>query len=207
MSARKIMNRSIILTLIMTLLMSMSTVAMAAENSSPVPAEDSEVWNMNMDINDEDYEVEKPNTDPGVAQPMKDGYYIWKVTKKEVVGHPYGAWRNGPSGAGPANLTLNNSSGVNLSVSNTISGSYTSKGAIASSLGVTIGVSKTYSASYSVKVPSGKRYQIKYRPQYRKVKVVQTKYYRLDGTNHKTSDTKTSYVKIFENWDYKWVEL
>lgn len=69
---------------------------------------------------------------------------------------------------------------------------------------VTIGVSKTYSASYSVTVPSGKKYQITYRPQFRKVKVVQTKYYRMDGYDTKTTDTKISYVKIFENWDYDW---
>lgn len=191
--------------LIVTLTMSITTVAMATDEY--MPALDSEIWNMDMDINEDEYDIEETTLDSNAIQPMSDGYYIWKVTSKTVVSHPYGSWRNGPSGKGPAKLTLSNSSGVNLSVTNTISGSYTSKATIANALGVTIGVSKTYSASYSVTVPSGKKYQITYRPQFRKVKVVQTKYYRMDGYDTKTSDTKVSYVKIFENWDYNWKEL
>ncbi len=113
----------------------------------------------------------------------------------------------GPSGKGPGTITLSNAKGYNFNVTNTISGSYTSVGAIASSLGVTIGKSKTYSTSYSVKVPNGKRYQIIYRPQFKVYKVIETEYYRIDGYDTKTGRTKTSYVSVFSNWDYSWKSI
>ena len=64
----------------------------------------------------------------------------------------------GTAGAGPGTVTVNKTD----TVTNTISGSYTSTGDISASLGVTIGKSQSYSVRYSLPVPSGKTYQIKY---------------------------------------------
>lgn len=193
---------SLLLALILVFLMSLGVMADVAE---PVDDSNNEILDMNMML-DEQASIYDNVASSGI--PLRtDGRYIWKVTSKTTVGHPYGSWRNGPSGKGPSTLSLTNSSGCNLSVSNTISGSYTSVADISNALNVSIGVSIEHSASYSVKPPKGKRYQIIYRPQYKKVKVIQTKYYRIDGYDTKTSDTKVSYVKIFENWDYSWKEI
>lgn len=135
------------------------------------------------------------------------GYYFWKVTSKKVTGYPYGNWRRGPSGRGPGTIAINNSKGYNRSVANTITGSYTNVKSIAVALGVTIGESEKRSISYSLKVPSGKRYQILYRPQFKKYKVVETRFLRVDGSTSKTSETKTSYVNVFSNWDFSWKEI
>lgn len=162
----------------------------------PEPASDSEVWHENPGEDNTEY------IDESDIQTRTDGCYYWKVTSKSS--YPYGNWRYGPSGKGPATLSFTNSSSYSRSVTNTISGSYTSKSAIASSLGVTIGTAKTYSASYSVSVPKGKKYQIKYRPQFKRYKVVQTQYYKIDGYSSKTKKTKTCYVNVFSNWDYSW---
>lgn len=121
---------------------------------------------------------------------QSDGHYYWRVTSKSIVGYPYGKWRKGPSGKGPATISLTNSKGYNFNVTNTISGSYTSVGAIAGSLGIAIGKSKTYSASYSVKVPKKKKYQIIYRPQFKRYKIVQTQFYKIDGNSVKTKSKK-----------------
>ena len=129
------------------------------------------------------------------------------MTSKKVVGYPNGKWRKGPSCKGPGTLSLTNSKQYNYSVTNTISGTYTSTLAIAASLGVTIGKAKEYSVSYSVNVPKNKRWQIIYRPQFKKYKVVQTQFYRIDGYSTKTSKTKTCYVQVFSNWDYSWKRL
>lgn len=169
----------------------------ASDNIHP----ESEVNNLNLEIDDREY------TEDSGVQPCTDGRYVWKVTSKTTVSYPYGSYRNGPSGKGPGIVSLTNSNTTNRSVTNTISGSYTSVGTIASSLGVTIGKSKTYSASYSINVPSGKRYQIIFRPQYKRIKVVQTQYYKIDGYETKTGQTKTSYVNVFQNWDYSWKQL
>lgn len=174
-------------------LVTVPTAAMAA--SAPTPAPDSEVRH-------EDLSIQPANP---LFEDRTDGFYYWRVTSKTVVGYPYGGWRNGPSGRGPATISIGkaSSSSYDFSVTNTITGSYTSAWSIAQALGVTIGKSKTYSVSYSLNVPRGKKYQIRYRPQFKKYKVVQTQYYKIDGKAHKTG-TKTSYVKVFSNWDYSW---
>lgn len=136
-----------------------------------------------------------------------NGYYFWKVTSKTVAGHPYGNWRRGPSGRGPGTIAINNSKGYNRYVANTITGSYTNVNSIAVALGVTIGKSEERSIGYSLKVPSGKRYQILYRPQFKKYKVVETRFLRIDGSTSKTSETKISYVNVFSNWDFSWKEI
>ncbi|HHW95439.1 MAG TPA: hypothetical protein GX736_05900 [Mogibacterium sp.] len=168
----------------------------------PTPALDSDVINEDLTIGDLT-EDELGNSEETRA----DGHYYWKVTSKKVASYPYGGWRKGPSGKGPAKISLTNSQGYNYSVTNTISGSYTSVATIESALNVTIGKAKTYSASYSVNVPKGNRYQIIYRPQFKRYKVVQTQYYRIDGYSTKTGKTKTCYVKIFSNWDYSWNKI
>lgn len=136
-----------------------------------------------------------------------NGYYFWKVTSKTVTGYPYGNWRRGPSGRGPGTIAINNSKGYDRRVTNTITGSYTNVNSIAVALGVTIGEAEKRSISYSLKVPSGKRYQILYRPQFKKYKVVETRFLRIDGSTSKTSETKTSYVNVFSNWDFSWREI
>jgi len=174
--------------------------AFASEEKLPVHP-DSEVNHIDLGEDNNEY------IDSADIQLRTDGYYYWKVESKKLISYNYGGWRNGPSGKGPGTVTLSNSSGVNRSVTNTISGSYTKVSDISASLGVTIGVSKTYTTSYSVTVPSGKRYQIIYRPRYKYYKIVQRKYYKIDGHSSKTSNTKTCYVKVFANWDYSWKKL
>lgn len=190
----------IMATITLSFIMALPTTAMAADGTQEL-ATDSEVWNVDLSEDTTEYK------DTTEIQPRTDGYYYWSVTSKSVVSNPYGDWRTGPSGKGPATLSFTNSSTYSRSVTNTISGSYTSVSTIASSLGVTIGTAKTYSASYSVSVPSGKRYQIKYRPQFKRYKVVQTQYYKIDGYSSKTGSTKTCYVNVFSNWDYSWTNI
>ncbi len=131
-----------------------------------------------------------------------DGYTYWVVASQTPISHPFGSWRLGPRGLGPATLTLNNSSGYNISVTNTISGSYTSVADISASLRVSINVSIVHSCSYSVSPPSGVRWRIIYRPQYTRYKIVQKEYYRIDGQSSPTGNTKTCYVNVFLAWDY-----
>ena len=179
------------------IIIALPTTAMAKDGEKELN-EDSEVWNVNLSEDTTEY------IDTTGVQPYSDGYYYWKVTSKSVISKPYGGWRYGSSGRGPATLAFTNSSTYSRSVTNTISGSYTSVSTIASSLGVTIGKAKTYSALYSVDIPKGKKYQIKYRPQFKRYKVVQTQYYRIDGHDSKTGSSKTCYVNVFSNWDYSW---
>lgn len=77
-------------------------------------------------------------------QPQTDGYYYWKVDSKTNQGTTYGSWRLGPQGAGPGTVSVNKTD----TVTNTISGSYTSVGDISASLGATIGKSQSYSVQY-----------------------------------------------------------
>jgi hypothetical protein len=160
------------------------TDVMAAEPSH----KDSEVKHAN---------IMTDNTEYGI-QPHTDGYYYWAVESKTNQGTVYGSWRLGPQGAGPGNVTVNKTD----TVTNTISGSYTSVGDISASLGVSIGKSQSYSVSYSLQVPTGKTYQIKYRPLYTKYKVVQRQYYKIDGYSSPTSNTKTCYVQAFYDWGF-----
>ena len=132
-----------------------------------------------------------------------DGYYYWKVTNKSLVDTTNGNWRSGPSGKGSCTLTMNNA----FSVTNTSTGTYSSTADISAALGVSIGVSKGYATSYAVKVPKGKKYQILYRAQYKKYKVVQTKYYKIDGYSSSTGKTQTCCVYAFSNWDYTYKSL
>lgn len=133
-------------------------------------------------------------------QPKNDGHYYWVVDSITSLGTDYGSWRLGPQGAGPGTITVNKTD----TVTNTISGSYTSVGAIAASLGVSIGQSQSYSVQYSLPVPAGRIYQIKYRPLFTKYRVIQRQYYRLDGSSIPTSETKTCYVNVFYDWGFSY---
>lgn len=141
------------------------------------------------------------------TSPLVDGYYSWKVTSTTITGYSYGAWRNGPSGTGPANLKLSNSNATNISVTNTISGSYTNLGTIESAIGITIGKSITQSVSYEITIPAGAKRQIIYRPYFKAIKVVEKEYFVDHGVSSPTGKSKTSYVKAFVNWDYSWKSL
>jgi len=154
------------------------------------PHKDSEVRHVNMMPDKTEYEI----------QPQTDGYYYWAVESKTNQGTVYGSWRLGPQGAGPGTVTVNKTD----TVTNTISGSYTSVGDISASLGVSIGKSQSYSVQYSLPVPTGKTYQIKYRPLFTKYKVVQRQYYKIDGYSSPTSNTKTCYVEAFYDWGFSY---
>lgn len=170
----------------------LSITAMLPTNviASDTPHLKSEVRRIDLSADLNEYEI----------QPRTDGYYYWGVESKTNQGTVYGGWRLGPQGAGPGTVSVNKTD----TVTNTISGSYTSSGDIAASLGVTIGKSQSYSVSYSLPVPSGKTYQIKYRPLFTKYKVVQRQYYRIDGYTTKTSNTKTCYVNVFYDWGFSY---
>lgn len=88
-----------------------------------------------------------------------------------------------------------------------LEGSIGDKNKISQSFGVTFGKSYTKTSSYSITVPQGQTRRIIYRPYYKKYKVIERKYYRMDGKSHKTSETKTSYVYIFQDWDCNWKSL
>ncbi|MBC1210599.1 hypothetical protein [Listeria booriae] len=132
----------------------------------------------------------------------------WKITSKKKTGTSTGAWRNGPSGKGPSALNINQSTTKDISVTNSISGSYpVGKGTIGSSLGITIGTSKTYGTSYTVTVPKGKKYLIIYRPVYNVYTVKQQKYYRTGSITQASGTYSTATVKSFNHWDYSWKSI
>lgn len=159
---------------------------MAAEQ----PHKNSEVKQVTLSTDINEYDV----------QPLADGYYYWAVESKTSQGTVYGSWRLGPQGDGPGTVSINKTD----TVTNTISGSYTSVGDISASLGATIGKSQSYSVQYSLPVPAGKTYQIKYRPLYTQYKVVQRQYYHIDGYSTATNNTKTCYVKVFYDWGFSY---
>lgn len=96
---------------------------------------------------------------------------------------------------------------MSKSYTNTITGNYTiGKQKIANSLGVTIGQAKTYGTSYSISLGNGQRKTIIVRPKIKTYKVISTYYRYPVGTtgSKKAMKTETSYVKVFNNWDYSW---
>lgn len=137
------------------------------------------------------------------VQPQTHWVPQWKVDSTSYYTYSYGAWRNGPSGKGPSTLTISDSDTYNFQVTNTISGSYGNLKVIEASLGVTIGRAITHSDSYSHEVPAGKRQQIIYRPGFEVHKVVESKYTQFG----KKLETRTSYVYIFDSWDFSYKNL
>lgn len=145
------------------------------------------------------------NDEAGVCS---DGYYYWEVTSSCPSTTYYGEWRKGPSGKGKATLSFVQaaSSGYNISVTNTISGNFSSVSSISSALGVSINKSKTYSTSYSVDIPKNKKYQIRYRPVYTIYSVRETRYYKVDGYKTKVGYQDCT-VNVFSHWDYDYIEI
>lgn len=131
---------------------------------------------------------------------VTDGTTIWEIESKTDKGIVYGSYINGPSARGPAKLAFKN--GYKGTYSNTISGEYSNLTNIGLSFGVKFAQTYSRSVEFSIDVPEGKRYRLKYRPYYKKYKVVERAYDRLDGRSIKTNRTKVSYVKIYQDWDY-----
>lgn len=134
--------------------------------------------------------------------------YSWRIDSKTVVStNNYGSWRNGPSGKGPSSLTVNSSTSINRTFTNSLSGSAkVSTGSIGASLGVSLGVTKNYGTSYTIKVPKGAKRQIIFRPRYKTIKIVQRQWEQRQpgGKVTGTSKTVAAYVNVFENWDYSY---
>ena len=143
----------------------------------------------------------------GIVEPDQLYEYGWEVASKTVYDDSFGSWRTGPSGKGPATVSINQSSSLNRSFTNTISGNYTiGKLAIGNSLGVTIGESETYGTSYAINIPDNSIRTIIYRPKIRTYKVI-SKYYRYPSGTYGTKTaikSETSYVDAFVNWDYSY---
>ncbi|MBR0173774.1 MAG: hypothetical protein IJQ21_13400 [Lachnospiraceae bacterium] len=137
-----------------------------------------------------------------VASPKTNGYYYWKVDSVVYNGISYGGWMYGPSGTGPMTITLNQS----VTVSNSISGQYSSTSAISAAVGFNVSTSWAQSASASVVVPRGKRYQITYRTMSYAYIVTEQQYYKIDGYSVATGIKKVSYPKRFFSFDYSHVE-
>lgn len=158
------------------------------------------------DLNNPDTLYEADGTPVDLSKPNYSvmygpTYITYKITSKKVTSHGYNKYRKGPSGRGPATLTMSKSSSVNTSFTSTISGDYPiGKGKIGASLGITIGATKTYGVTYSVKIPKKKKKQIIFRPRYKVYTVKQRTY----ANGQPTYKYKTAKVKAFENWDYDW---
>ena len=114
---------SILTVLVLSIVTMLPVKVMAAE----YPHKNSEVKHVNWLADKTEYRI----------QPQTDGYYYWKVDSKTNQGTTYGSWRLGPQGAGPGTVSVNKTD----TVTNTISGLYTSVGDISASLGATIGKS------------------------------------------------------------------
>lgn len=136
-----------------------------------------------------------------------DGHYEWKVAEINRLSDTYGAWRDGPSGYGAGTLTLTDDSSTGTTVTNTISGTYTSLATISAALGVSINHIKSYPVSYSHYVPSGQHHEIIYRPRFAVYQVIEKYYYVDHGTEAPTGETKTCYVHAYLSWDYGWRTL
>lgn len=134
-----------------------------------------------------------------MIQPRSDGYTYWQVDSKEIdKAQVYGDWKYGPSGEGPGTIELD----TQETVSNSISGTFTSTGDISASLGFSVTESRSVTVRYSLPVDYGHVWIIKYRPTYVRYKVVQNEYQRIDGITTKTGRTKISFVEQYQNWDF-----
>jgi len=106
--------------------------------------------------------------------PQTDGYTYWQVDSKTRVATVYDDYKMGP-------ILNGNSVGgyveksITDSVSNRISGSYTSKSAIEAAMGIEIEVSFSVTSTGGANVPVGKNVRLDYRPYYSRYKIVQNK--------------------------------
>lgn len=146
--------------------------------------------------------------DGDTAEPQDLYTTGWRLKSCTKVSNAvYLSYRNGPSGYGPATLSINQGTSLNRSVSNTLSGSY-SWGAesISLSTGYSFGKTESHSTSYSITIPSGKHRMIIYRPVMRKYKIV-TEYVRMPTSGYGSTTvlkTETAYGLLFDHWDYNW---
>ena len=165
--------------------------------ATPIYKEDIDITNLDMTL-----------ADTGGMQPNGLYDYAWLVDSVTVSSNGYGSWRTGPTGVGPGSLSINDSTTISRTFTNTISGSYSiGKGTIASTLGVSIGVAETHGTSYTITLPAGTRRTIIFRPKTQTKKIV-TGYYRIPtgvigGTPVKLK-SETCYVTSFVSWDYSW---
>ena len=138
--------------------------------------------------------------------PQTDGYTYWQVDSKNRVATVYDDYKMGP-------ILNGNSVGgyveksITDSVSNRISGSYTSKSAIEAAMGIEIEVSFSVTSTGGANVPVGNIVSLDYRPYYSRYKIVQNEYIRIDGRTTKTGATKTCYVDVFEDFNFNPVVL
>ncbi|WP_155812751.1 hypothetical protein [Oribacterium sp. oral taxon 078] len=139
--------------------------------------------------------------------PVENYTYSWRVISKSVSGYSFGNWRKGPTGRGPGSLSINEGSTLNRNFTNTISGAYSwGEGNIGLSLGVSIGKSETHGTSYTIQLNKGQIKTILLRPKIKIYRVV-TGYYKLPvnaAGRAKLIKKETSYVRVFNGWDYSW---
>ena len=198
--------------LVLGLVFSFSVSTFAETNDSeeiedfPIITDFNEAPKVDLSIDDTEYPVvEDDPVDSSIPTPRFGPMNItYKIVSKTHYGSGHKGFRDGPSGRGPATLSINSSKTINRSFTNTISGDYPiGKGKIATSLSTTIGDSKTYGTSYSINIEKGKTKLIIYRPFYYQYKVKQRQYVNGIATN----TYKYAYVNVFQDWDYDWKYL
>lgn len=137
---------------------------------------------------------------------MKFGYTFFYENSYVYYSSDFEDWRVGPTGLGPATLSINEGSGIDKSFTSSISGSYpVGIAGINLLLGVFINESQEHGTSYSISIPSGQRKTIIYRPKYVTYKVFQRFYQKDTWTGKKTLiNTSIAYVTKFSTWDYSW---
>lgn len=149
------------------------------------------------------------STTDDTVQPMDLYSVFWRLKSCTKVGTVNRSYRNGPSGYGPATLTLSKSTTTTTSrtVENTITGEYTwGIKNISASTGHSFGKSEEQGISYSIKVPAGAHRMIIFRPVMRKYKIITEKVKMPTSGYGKTTilKTETAYGYIFDHWDYNW---
>ncbi|MCK1993966.1 hypothetical protein GW626_02950 [Peribacillus muralis] len=198
--------------LVLVFVLSFSFSTYAENNNSgeivnfPIITDFNEAPKVNLSIDDTEYPVveDEPMDSSKPAPRFGPTNITYKIVSKTHYGSGYKDYRTGPSGRGPATLSINSSKTINRSFTNTISGDYPiGKGKIAQSLSTTIGDAKTYGTSYSIPVEKGKTKLIIYRPFYYQYKVKQRQYVNGMATN----TYKYAYVIVFQDWDYDWKYL
>lgn len=213
-------KRLLFMTLALVIMLGMGTSVFATKNSDfgllkkefenqPLNQihPDSEVVNINLNVGNEEKIYIQDKSDTSLITPMGPLYeYFWAISSKSKVRMDFGSWRDGPSGKGPANLSINQATNLDRSFTASLTGEYpVGKGTIEASLGITIGTSKSYGTTYDIDIPSDTIRTIIYRPKIDVYEVTQT-YYRMNSiTGELTSmDKKVATVEAFNNWDYSW---
>lgn len=186
------------LTLVLIMVVGLSTNTFATEDAN---------YNIGLNVAEEEKTLVQDEFKSDFIKPTGPVYeYYWAILNKSVDSNKFGAWRDGPTGRGPGDLSINQGTNLNRSFTASITGSYpVGIGAIEINLGVNIGTSKTYGTNYKIYVKSGERKTIKYRPKIKVYKVTQA-YYRMNSLTGELTvmDTKEAYVDVFNDWDYDW---